>query len=77
MQKRAADQNGDDDRMQNDRSRIELAYTILSGDDELDRVRQIISASQWSNLPRNTVINVVNGAVISFFLPETSNEDVS
>ena len=48
--------------MENRESRIKLAYTILSGDDELDRACHVIPDSQCTNLPLNYVMNVVNGA---------------
>ena len=48
--------------MENRESRIKPAYTILSGDDELDRACHVIPDSQCTNLPLNYVMNVVNGA---------------
>ena len=48
--------------MENRRSRIELAYTILSGDDQLDRACKTIPDSFCTSLPLNYVMNVVNGA---------------
>ena len=43
-------------------NRIERAYMILSGDDQLDRACAVIPDSLCTNLPRNYVMNVVNGA---------------
>ena len=47
---------------ENSSSRIKRVYTILSGDDELDRACKIIPDSLCTNLPLNYVLNVVNGA---------------
>ena len=48
--------------MKENSSRIKLVYTILSGDDEFDRACKIIPDSLCTNLPRNYVMNVINGA---------------
>lgn len=48
--------------MENRRNRIEMAYTILSGDDQLDRACKTIPDSFCTSLPSNWVMNVVNGA---------------
>jgi len=47
--------------MENRRSRIEQAYTILSGDDQLDRACKIIPDSFCTSLPLNYVMNIVKG----------------
>lgn len=44
------------------RDRLYQAYTILSGDDQLDRACARIPDSLCTNLPRNYVMNIVNGA---------------
>jgi hypothetical protein len=41
--------------------RINLVYTILSGEDEYDRACKIIPDSLCTNLPLNYVMNIVNG----------------
>jgi hypothetical protein len=48
--------------MENRKTRIETAYIILSGDDRFDRACEAIPDSACTNLPRNFVMNVVNGA---------------
>lgn len=48
--------------MENRRNRIEMAYTILSGDDQLDRACKTIPDSFCTSLPSNYVMNLVNGA---------------
>jgi hypothetical protein len=48
--------------MRPQQSRIESIYTILSGDDRTDRACADIPASECTNLPRNYVLNVLNGA---------------
>jgi len=48
--------------MGNRNKRIDLAYTILSGDDQLDRACTVIPESICTNLPLNYLLNVVNGA---------------
>ena len=48
--------------MDNNDNRIDLAYTILSGDDQLDRACASIPESVCTNLPLNYVMNVLNGA---------------
>ena len=47
--------------MEDLKSRINTAYTILSGDDRIDRACKSIPDSSCTNLPRNFVLNVVNG----------------
>ena len=47
--------------MKNRKSRTDTAYMILSGDDRPDRACKSIPDSSCTNLPRNYVMNVVNG----------------
>ena len=47
--------------MENRKGRIDTAYMILSGDDRADRACKRIPDSSCTNLPRNFVLNVVNG----------------
>ncbi|MEX1347516.1 MAG: MFS transporter [Desulfobacterales bacterium] len=47
--------------MENLKDRIDTAYMILSGDDRPDRACKRIPDSSCTNLPRNYVLNVVNG----------------
>ena len=42
-------------------SHIERVYVILSGDDRYDRACSAIPDSECSALPRNYVMNVLNG----------------
>ena len=44
------------------RSRIEAFYAILSGDDSTERACADIPPAECTNLPRNYVLNVLNGA---------------
>jgi len=48
--------------MENHNSRIEMVYTILSGDDQLDRACKTIPESLCTNLPRDYIMSVLNGA---------------
>jgi hypothetical protein len=48
--------------MTNRSDRIQTFYTILSGDDRQDRACAPIPNSLCTNLPRNYVLNVINGA---------------
>ncbi len=48
--------------MKTHRTRIEIIYTILSGDDRFDRACAAIPSSECTNLPKNYVMNVLNGA---------------
>ena len=48
--------------MKTHRTRIEMIYTILSGDDRFDRACAAIPSSECTNLPKNYVMNVLNGA---------------
>jgi hypothetical protein len=54
--------NGGSDWIENRRSKIEMAYTILRGDDQLDRACKTIPDQFCKNLPLNYVMNVVKGA---------------
>ncbi|MDJ0915305.1 MAG: MFS transporter [Desulfobacterales bacterium] len=48
--------------MKTHRTRIEIIYTILSGDDRFDRACAAIPSAECTNLPKNYVMNVLNGA---------------
>ncbi len=48
--------------MKTHRTRIEMIYTILSGDDRFDRACAAIPSAECTNLPKNYVMNVLNGA---------------
>ena len=58
---RRADPDRGSTQMEDLKSRINTAYTTLSGDDRIDRACKSIPDSSCTNLPRNFVLNVVNG----------------
>jgi len=54
--------NGQHLKIASKRSRLERVYVILSGDDRYDRACASIPDSECSALPKNYVMNVLNGA---------------
>ncbi len=54
--------NGQHLKIASKRSRLERVYVILSGDDRYDRACASIPDSECSALPKNYVLNVLNGA---------------
>ena len=54
--------NGQPPETASQRSNLERVYKILSGDDRYDRACSAIPDSECSALPKNYVMNVLNGA---------------
>ena len=54
--------NGQQLKMASQPSNLERVYKILSGDDRYDRACAAIPNSECSALPKNYVMNVLNGA---------------